>query len=189
MRLALVLYNGLTLLDFIGFYDPITRVKSMGFYPDLNWVSCGITPVVADSWQTRLQVDEIKPDLKDFDALFIPGGFGTRTLMHSAEFMDWLSSAATVPLKMSVCTGSLLLGAAGFLRENRATTHFDEYETLRPFCREVVAEELVDDGHVITAGAVASSLELGLYLCQKLAGPDAAKGIARRMNYVFFSEQ
>ncbi len=65
----------------------------------------------------------------------------------------------------------------------KATTHFDYYEALQAYCKEVVPDRVVEDGNIITAGAVSSSIDLGLFLCTKWAGAEAAKEIRRRMDY------
>ena len=183
MQIAFILYDDLTLLDFIGFYDPITRLRSMKFIPDLSWRLCATKAMITDSFGLHIRVDQITPDLSEFDAIFVPGGFGSRALQTDDNFINWLKTAEGVPWKISVCTGSLLLGAAGLLKNKRATTHFDEYETLGPYCSEVVQERIVADGQLITGGAVATSLDLGLYMCDKWAGADAAQAIKGRMNY------
>ena len=182
MRAALILFDDLTLLDFVGFYDPLTRLRSQGHLPDLTWDTCALTPKVTDNHGLVVTVDRVRPDLGDYDLLFVPGGFGTRSLSHYAAFVEWLRTAAPVPLKASVCTGALLLGAAGFLTDHRATTHYGEYETLAPYCRRVVRDAtVVDDGPVVTAGAVAASLDLGLHVCERLAGRQAAEAIRHGM--------
>lgn len=183
MKIAFVLFNDITLLDFIGVYDPICRLRSQGHIPDLSWDLCAITPTIKDGFGLELTIDRLRPDLREYDMIIIPGGFGTRLLQRDEEFMDWLRTAQLVLHKASICTGSLLLGAAGFLKGHRATTHFNEYDALVPYCQEVVKERIVEDGGVITAGAVASSLDLGLYLCKKLAGPKAAEQIRKSMDY------
>lgn len=183
MKIAFVLFDNITLLDFIGVYDPICRLRSQGHLPDLSWDLCAVSPTVKDGFGLKLIIDRIHPDLGEYDLIIIPGGFGTRPLQQDEAFLAWLRTAQQVPHKASVCTGSLLLGAAGFLQGLRATTHFNEYDTLAPYCQEVVKERIVDDGGVITAGAVASSLDLGLYLCQKLAGPEAAERTRKSMDY------
>lgn len=183
MQIAFILYDDLTLLDFIGFYDPITRLRSMKFLPDLSWRTCATKAMVTDSFGLHIRVDQITPDLSEFDAIFIPGGLGSRPLQYDDEFIAWIKTARPVPWKISVCTGSLLLGAAGFLANKRATTHFDEYETLGSYCGEVIRERIVADGQIITGGAVATSLDLGLYICESWAGTAAAKAIQTRMNY------
>ncbi|MEM9929669.1 MAG: DJ-1/PfpI family protein [Bacteroidota bacterium] len=184
MRAAYLLFNDLTLLDFIGFYDPMSRLQSQGHLPDFTWHTCAMTPTVKDHFGLEIRVDKVRPDLAGYDLLFVPGGFGTRQLQYDQAFLTWLQTGASVPLKTSVCTGSLLLGAAGFLTERSATTHFNAYEGLVPYCKEVVRKEvIVEDSSVITAGAVASSLELGLYLCDKLVGPNKTERIRKSMAY------
>jgi cyclohexyl-isocyanide hydratase len=155
----------------------------MKFLPDLSWRTCATKAMITDSFGLHIRVDQITPDLSEFDAIFIPGGLGSRALQKNDDFIAWLKTAQTVPWKISVCTGSLLLGAAGFLANKRATTHFDEYETLAPYCSEVVKERIVADGQLITGGAVATSLDLGLYICERWASADAARAIQTRMHY------
>ena len=183
MKIAYVLFDDLTLLDFTGIYDPVSRLKSQRHLPDLRWDLCALTPTVRDSFGLSVAVDKVRPDLGTYDLVIVPGGMGTRSLRHDDDFIDWLKTAAAVPQKASVCTGSLLLGAAGLLTGRRATTHFNEYATLAPYCGEVVRERIVVDGAVTTAGAVASSLDLGLHLCRTLVGEEKTERIRRSMSY------
>ena len=183
MRIAYVLYNELTLLDFVGFYDPVSRLRRLGHLPNLSWELCATHARVIDNHGTVLHIDRIQPDLSDYDVVYVPGGFGSRALLTDVGFLDWLRTAAGVPRLVSVCTGSLLLGAAGLLQGRRATTHFNEYDRLAPYVAEVVREELVHDGPVLTGGAVAAALPLGIYLAAQLAGPEAAVAIQASMNY------
>jgi cyclohexyl-isocyanide hydratase len=113
----------------------------------------------------------IPTSLSGYDVLIVPGGVGTRTLINNQHFIEWIKTAQVAPLKVSICTGSLILGAAGFLKDKVATTHFSEYDALQPSCRQVSTARIVEDEDVITAGAVAASIDLGLYLCEKCAGP------------------
>ena len=184
MRLAFILFDGFTALDFIGLYDPISRLRSLGYLPELNWdiCACGQSRV-RDPF--GLSLATIAPDnLAAYDWLLVPGGLGTRALQYDEAFLAWLRTGENVAHLASVCTGSLLLGAAGFLRGKRATTHFGEYAQLARYAAEVSRERIVEDGNLITAGAVASSLDLGLFVAQKLAGEEAAREIARRMAYL-----
>ena len=184
MRIAYILYDDITLLDFAGFYDPISRLRSQGFLPDLDWHLCGTKATVHDNFGLHVCIDHITPDLATYDLVYVPGGFGSRALQQDEKFLTWLRTAADVQHLVSVCTGSLLLGAAGLLRGKRATTHFDEYDTLAPYVTEVVRERIVTDGPLITGGAVATSLDLGLHVCELLAGKDAVAAIRRSMNYL-----
>ena len=183
MRIAYVLYDGITLLDFVGFYDPVSRLQTLGYLPQLNWDLCATQAQVSDQHGTTFTTDLIRPDLSVYDIVYLPGGLGSRALLSNVDFLAWLRTAAGVPYLVSVCTGSLLLGAAGLLTDRRATTHFNEYERLAPYVAEVVSEELVHDGPVLTGGAVAAALPLGLYLARLLAGREAAAAIRRSMNY------
>lgn len=121
--------------------------------------------------------------METYDALIVPGGWGTRTLQYNNEFLNWISTAQNAKYKISVCTGSLVLGAAGFLKNKKATTNYQEYEALRPYCKEVLTDRVVDDGNIITAGAVSTSIDLGLYLCEKWAGKAARALIKERIDY------
>ena len=183
MKIAYILYDGITYLDFIGIYDPLSRLKMMNYIPDLTWDICANKAQIKDSFGLTTLCDKVLNDLSDYDIIIIPGGFGTRQLQTDESFISWLKTAERVPHKLSVCSGSLLLGAAGFLKGKKATTHFDEYETLKPYCKTVLKKRIVEDGCVITAGAVSTSLDLGLYMCEKLAGKEASEAIRKRMDY------
>ncbi|MBT8219920.1 MAG: DJ-1/PfpI family protein [Bacteroidia bacterium] len=181
MKIAFILFDGVTMLDFIGIYDPISRLHK--FLPDLKISTCAYTEEIQDSFGLTMKVDVIQPDLSNFDVIIVPGGYGTRKLQKNNAFLTWIRTAEQVPLKVSICTGSLILGAAVFLVGKKATTHFDEYESLERYCEEVMRQRIVEDEGVITAGAVSSSLDLGLYLCEKWAGKEATKWIRKRMDY------
>lgn len=84
-----------------------------------------------------------------------------------------------------MCTGALLLGAAGFLRGKKATTHPAEYEALRPYCAEVVRQRIVDQDSVITAGGVTAAVDVGLHVVERLAGGDVREKIALQMDYPY----
>ena len=185
MRIAYILFDDITWLDFFGFYDAIRRLKSLNCLPDLAWDICGRTDIVQDVSGLKVHVDKTGNSLHEYDTIFIPGGLSTRQLVKDESFLDWIRSVNKNALMCSVCTGSLILGAAGFLKDKKATTHFNKYNTLEKYCRQVVRERIVEDGNVITAGAVASSIDLGLHVCEKWAGRYAAAAIRKSMDYKF----
>jgi transcriptional regulator GlxA family with amidase domain len=185
MKAAFVVFDRMTYLDFIGFYDPVTRLKSMKIIDDFEWRICSTTQHVVDDPGLRIEANAVGEPLDSNDMLFVPGGFGTRNLQHDRSFIDWLKTARSVPLKVSVCTGALLLGAAGFLRGRRATTHPSAYKELEPYCGVVVHERVVDEGDIITGGGPSSAIDLGLHLVQRLAGADARDRIATQMDYPY----
>ncbi|MCX5915420.1 MAG: DJ-1/PfpI family protein, partial [Deltaproteobacteria bacterium] len=109
----------------------------------------------------------------------------TRTLIHDKNFIEWIQTAEPCKLKVSDCTGALLLGAAGFLKGKRATTHPSALQELTPFCREVLENRIVDEGNIITAGGVSSGIDEGLYVVERLAGAEARSKIAKQMHYPY----
>jgi cyclohexyl-isocyanide hydratase len=186
MRIAFVAFDRMTLLDLVGFYDAVVRLKLLGFLPDLTWEVCARAPEVRDDRELTLRATATPASLKGFDLIYLPGGFGTRGLMHDRPFLDWLATGADCPLKVSVCTGALLWGALGALKGRRATTHPNAYDLLRPLCAQVVEDQrVVDEGPVVTARGVSASIDLGLHLCRRLAGATAAEKIGQQMDYPY----
>lgn len=183
MKIAYIVFNGINWLDLAGVYEPVSKLKSAGYLPDLQWDICSWTPDAADDGGLKVVPTLVGNDLSRYDAIIVPGGRGTRALMQDEGFLQWLRTATAVPLKISVCTGSLLLGAAGFLQGREATTHFNSYDELSHYCKTVSHERIVEDGDCITAGAVAASIDLGLFLCRKWAGDEADVYIRYSMDY------
>lgn len=184
MHIAFVIYNGMTALDFIGMYDPVTRLKTMGFMADVRWDICAYTPEVRDGTGLLFTPTRVGSSLHNYAMVLVPGGFSTREMMNDQEFIAWLKTAAPCQRKVSVCTGSLLWGAAGFLQGKKATTHPMAFSDLQPYCAQVLDQRIVDEGDIITARGVASALDLGLYLCKKLAGHEVKERIRRQMDYL-----
>lgn len=183
MKIGFVIYDGMTVLDFIGIYDPVIRLKTMGFMTDLAWDICSHSEKVLDGHGVELVPGQVNSSLAGYGMVIVPGGFSTRELVKDTAFLDWLKTAAPCKFKVSVCTGSLLLGAAGFLKNKKATTHPNAFEDVKKYCLEVVDQRIVDEGDVITARGVTSSIDLGLYLCEKLAGKEVKEKIRRQMDY------
>lgn len=185
MKTAFVIFDRMTALDFIGAYDPLTRLKSMQLIPNFEWDVCAVAEAVVDDKGMRFTPGVVAEPLSQYDLIVVPGGFGTRTLQHDKAFVDWLRTSAPVKLKASVCTGSLLLGAAGFLKGKRATTHPSAFEALKPYCAQVVDERVVDEGEIITARGVTSAIDLGLYLVERLTNAEARRQVAKQMDYPY----
>jgi cyclohexyl-isocyanide hydratase len=185
MTAAFVLFDGLTALDFVGAYDPITRLHSMGFREDFSWDLCTFRTPVTDDRGLRFTPDRVGASLDGYDLLVVPGGHGTDALQEDEAFLEWLRTAEPVGLKASVCTGALLLGAAGFLNGRRATTHPNATDELKPHCARVADDRVVDAGGVVTARGVSAGIDLGLHVVERLAGPDARARIAEQMDYPY----
>src|SRR5262249_875364 len=146
---------------------------------------CAQQPTVSDENGLRFTPDAVGESLAGYDLLVVPGGYGTRPLMNDAAFLDWLRTASAVPLKASVCTGSLCVGGAGFLRRRPATAHRHSMEELAPLCGAAVSRRIVDAGDVVTAAGVTASIDLGLHLVERLAGRDARERLAKQMDYPY----
>ncbi len=186
MRASFVIFNGITAIDFIGIYDPLRRLKNMGLMPDFQWEICALSPEVEDDNGLVMIPTKVGESLSGYDILIIPGGLATRKLVNDAEFINWIKTAESCPLKVSVCSGALILGAAGFLKGKKATTHRSAFHLLQPYCLEVIDSRIVDEGDVITARGVTSGIDLGLYLCDKLVNSAAKQQIQQVMDYPYF---
>jgi cyclohexyl-isocyanide hydratase len=184
-RIGFLVFPRLTLLDFVGPYDALRRVRTMGVDERLEWSVLGSTDPVADDCGLRIAVDSVRPPLASFDLLVVAGGYGTDELARDGSFLEWLRTwphGEPGRTLASVCTGSLLLGHAGFLSGRRATTHHARLEALAPLCAEVVRDQrVVDDGDVVTAGGVTSGIDLGLHLVGRFWGGAARARIAAQM--------
>ncbi|MDR7246717.1 DJ-1/PfpI family protein [Priestia megaterium] len=186
MKVGFILFDQLTALDFIGFYDGITRLKTLGFKKDLTWELCALSNEISDDRGITFKINKVSPDLSEYDLIFVPGGMGTRALQYDTEFINWLKTAKDVPYKVSVCTGSLLLGAAGFLTNKKATTHPNGFDLLKQYTDKVEKERIVKDSNIITGGGVATSVDLGLYICELIDGPETAAKIQKQMDYPYY---
>lgn len=185
MKIAFVIFNGMTFLDFIGFYDVIYRLNMFEETKGTTWDICGLSEEISDELGLTVKVNRVKPDLSEYDLLFVPGGMGTRELRYDDEFITWLKQADKVKYKVSVCTGSLLLGAAGFLENKKATTHPNVYELLEPYCAEVIKTRIVKDGDLITAGGVSTSIDLALYIVKLFVNQEAVEIIKQQIDYPY----
>jgi len=187
-RIAFLVFPRLTMLDFIGAYDALRRVAAMSIDPGVTHRVIGTDAEIVDESGLKLTPDSVYEDLSKFDLLYVAGGLGTVTLMDNRRAVDYLKTWGDERPLASVCSGALLLGRAGYLKDKRATTHHQAVELLRPLCREVVTNRrVVDEGRIVTAGGVSSALDLGLYLVEKFWGAEARAAIAKQMEYRGYS--
>ncbi|MFC6837814.1 DJ-1/PfpI family protein [Halomarina ordinaria] len=186
MRIAFVVYDELTALDFVGVYDPVTRLVTMGFRDDVSWEICAppSRATVTATGGLSLTATEVGEPLDAYDAVIVPGTVETEAYRTDVAFVDWLRTAADCEYKVSVCTGAVLLGAAGLLDGHRATTHPMAFEELAQYAT-VVEDRVVDDGDVITARGVTSAIDLGLHLCYRWGDEDVRAEIKAQMDYPY----
>ncbi len=187
-RIAFLVFPRLTVLDLVGAYDALRRVATMSIDPEVTHRIIGTEPEISDETGLTVKPDSVYEELSGFDLLYVPGGLGTRALVNDRRCIDYLRSWGPERPLAAVCTGALLIGRAGYLEGMRATTHHRAYDLLRPYCREVVTDQrIVDEGQVVTAGGVSSSLDLGLYLVEKFWGAAAREKISAQMEYRAYS--
>ena len=179
MRIAIPLYARMTALDAIGPYEVLSRV------PGAEVVFTGHAPgEIRTDQRLGLTVDAAFEDVTGADVVLVPGGPGQSALMDDERLRSWLREAdASSTWTTSVCTGSLLLAAAGLLDGKRATSHWLALEQLRAFGAEPVAERWVEDGKVITAAGVSAGIDMALELASRLAGRQVAEAIQLGLEY------
>lgn len=186
MRFAFIVYDGMTLLDFAGMYDPVTRLKTMGFVADLQYDVCALGETVRSFEGLEVKPDRTGGSLDGYDYVFIPGGNGVSRLIKDPVFLAWMRSVSKTAVLTAVCGGALALGAAGFLKGKKATTHPGLMQYLGAYGGTVTGDRIVEDGNCVTARGVTSAIDLGLYMCQKIAGTEAREKIQEQMDYTAY---
>jgi putative intracellular protease/amidase len=180
MRIAILIFDKLTALDAIGPYEVLSRLPGA----ELRFVAKEPGPKRTDTGAGALTADLALAELPDPDIVLVPGGEGNRPLLGDDEVLDWLRGAhETSDWTTSVCTGSLVLGAAGLLEGKRATSHWVYRESLSAYGAEPVDARVVEDGKVFTAAGVSSGIDMALTLAARVAGDDVAKAIQLGIEY------
>jgi cyclohexyl-isocyanide hydratase len=178
LQIVIALYPGVTHLDFTGPHQVLTRTPNA----DLVVASMGGQDIDAEGLTFTKLADLAK--LERCDVLCIPGGFGTADAMLDEAFMAQIRRlGAGAKYLTSVCTGSLILGAAGFLKGKRAACHWAWRDLLKPFGATVGEERVVRDGNVITGGGVTAGLDFAFVLLAELASPEYAQQIQLGLEY------
>ena len=184
MKIAFVIYDGVTALDFIGVYDSLSRVKSMSFDKDLFIDICGLEHTIKDSTgKIAFNIEKVGYSLKNYDMVIIPGGLGIRRLMNDEHFISYIKTVNPEAQLVSVCSGSLLLGVAGFLKNKKVAANKKIFSCMTDYSCEVVDKRVMVDGNVITAEGVTAGIDLGLFLCGILYNKDIMYKIATQMEY------
>ncbi|HET8814584.1 MAG TPA: DJ-1/PfpI family protein [Solirubrobacterales bacterium] len=180
MKIAIVIYDGFTALDAIGPYEVLRSVPGW----EVEFVAKGRGEIRTDSGALGISADKSLAEVSDPDIVLVPGGEGTRSLMEDEELLSWLRRVdAGTKWTTSVCTGSLLLAAAGLLEGRRATGHWLFLEPLREHGAEPVGGRYVEDGKVITAAGVSAGIDMALYLVGREAGPELAQAVQLGIEY------
>src|SRR5919108_2751059 len=180
MEIGILIFDRLTALDAVGPYEVLSRLPNAS----VKFVAAEPGPKTTETGSLSLVADHSLSDVPSPAVVVVPGGFGTRALLGDEQVLDWIRAAhETSQWTTSVCTGSLLLGAAGVLRGLKATSHWAALDRVREFGAEPTSERVVEQGKVITAAGVSSGIDMGLRLAQRIAGDDVAKAIQLGIEY------
>ena len=180
LRVVIPLFDGITALDAIGPYEVLSRLPGA----EVRFAAPEPGPQWTDRREVALVASHALADVDAADVLVVPGGFGTRPLLTDETWLDWVRRVhETTQWTTSVCTGSLLLGAAGLLEGLEATTHWQELETLRRFGATPTSRRVVRQGKIVTAAGVSSGIDMALSLASWIAGDDVAQAIQLSIEY------
>jgi transcriptional regulator GlxA family with amidase domain len=180
VNIAFLIFDKLTALDAVGPYEVLSRIPGA----DVKFVAKEAGHKRTDTGALGLMADATIADAGDVDVLLVPGGEGNRPLLGDEEVLDWIRGVdERSQWTTSVCTGALVLGAAGILDGLRATTHWAYLEELREYGATPVSERVVLDGKVCTAAGVSSGIDMALTLTAEMYGPEVAKAIQLGIEY------
>lgn len=195
LHVGILIFDGVEVLDFAGPFEVFSRIRLTPGVESRRseesapfrvfTVARTADPVVATGGLTVVPHHGFA-DAPRIDLLVVPGGFGTRPLLHDEEVLDWIRRTAAVARQVaSVCTGALLLAKAGLLEGRRATTHWASLDLLDSLATGVEVDSrsrVVDDG-VITSAGVASGMDMSFYIVETLFGREVADETAHYIEY------
>ncbi|MEA2482184.1 MAG: hypothetical protein QOC55_131 [Thermoleophilaceae bacterium] len=180
MKIAIPIFEKVTALDAIGPYEVLSRLPGA----DLKFVGLEAGPVKTDNGMLSLNAELALEDFAEPDILVFPGGFGTRPLMKNERVLDWVRSVhEKTQWTTSVCTGSLVLGAAGLLNGLDATTHWASLHLLEGLGAHATGGRVVEQGKIVTAAGVSSGIDMALFLAGRIAGDKVAQAIQLAIEY------
>jgi cyclohexyl-isocyanide hydratase len=179
LHVGFLLFRNITQLDMTGPYEVFTKLPNA----QVHLVSKTREPVMADGGMHILPTTTFA-DCPPLDLICVPGGAGVNPLLGDAETLDFIRrQAESARYVTSVCTGALVLGAAGLLAGKRATTHWMSHEMLSAFGATPVAGRVVIDGNVITGGGVTAGIDFALAVAAAAFGEELAKSIQLAIEY------
>jgi transcriptional regulator GlxA family with amidase domain len=180
MEIAILLYDRLTALDAVGPYEVLSRIPGA----HATFVGAQAGPVRTDNDMLTLVADRSIAELPTPEIVLVPGGPGEVAARAGESVLEWLRGAHEhTTWTTSVCTGSLILAAAGILDGKRATSHWLALEELRRLGAEPTSERVVFDGKIVTAAGVSSGIDMALALAARIAGEQVAQAIQLAVEY------
>ena len=187
-NVAILVFDDVEVLDFAGPFEVFAVTDELRNHEPFHTFTLALKPgTVRARNGLKIVPDFTLENCPPPHVLVIPGGQGTRALLNVPSLHEWLRrKSRSAEIVMSVCTGSLVLGAAGLLDGLRATTHHKRFDLLRQFApgAEVVENErFTDNGKILTSAGISAGIDCALHVVSRLLGPAAADETARYMEY------
>ena len=180
MDVIVLVFEGMTLLDAVGPYEVLSRIPGAR----VRFVSAHEREVRVDTGAVGIVAEAGIEEIDSADVLVVPGGEGTRALEREPGVLEWIRRIhETTTWTTSVCTGSIVLGAAGLLEGLSATTHWACYPELERYGVAVTSKRVVAQGKIVSAAGVSSGIDMGLWLAGKIAGDVVAQAIQLGIEY------
>ena len=182
MRVGILLFDGVEELDAMGVYEVLAKAKQLHPQLDLIVRTRARKETITAALGMKMLAHDVRADFNDLDLLVVPGGLGHKEVVKDPGLLDELLAFGTEKPIASVCTGAIILKAAGLLAGRRVTTHHTARDELRDVAT-VVEDRVVEDGLVTTSGGVTASIDLGLHLLRKYFDGQLADEVAARIEY------
>lgn len=181
MKVAILIYNGLTMLDAIGPYEVLSNLRDV----EVFLVAKKRGEIKADTGFASLKAKYNFNDISEADILVIPGSaISFVKVMNDEETLNWIKKIdQTSQFTTSVCSGSIILAKAGLLHGLKATSHWKPISLLEEFGVIPIRERIVREGKYITSAGVSAGIDMALYLCNELVGEDETKAIQLLIEY------
>ncbi len=194
-RVGILIFPDVEVLDFCGPFEVFsvtrlddTRRRETASPFDVSLIAESLAPVVATGG-LRVQPDCTLDTAPPLDVLVVPGGWGTRREITNTRVLDWIADRGRQAQTLtSVCTGAMLLGAAGLLDGRRATTHWRSLDWMRQSFPTVTVEDalhVVEDGHVLTSAGISAGIDMALRVVTRYCGEAVGRETARHMEYPY----
>jgi transcriptional regulator GlxA family with amidase domain len=180
MEIAMLLFDKLAPLDAVGPFEVMRNVPGW----EVRFVAKEKGTIRDEGGSLGLVADHALEEVTAADLVLVPGGIGNRPLIEDERVLDWLRQIdRTTRWTTSVCTGSLLLGAAGLLQGKRATGNWLYLEALRAYGADPVGGRFVEDGKIVTAAGVTAGIDMALHLVAQEVGPEMAQAVQLGIEY------
>jgi putative intracellular protease/amidase len=181
MKIAILIYNGITMLDAIGPYEVLAQLPKV----EIFFVAKKKGEIKSDTGFVYLNAKYNFDDVVEADILLIPGStIAFVKVMKDKKTLDWIRKVdKTTQFTTSVCSGSLILAATGLLKGLKATSHWKPIDLLKEYGAIPVRERFIQEGKIITAAGVSAGIDMALYLVNKVAGEQRARSIQLLIEY------